>query len=63
MLMLFLAVHIKFCISAYDLPGVPTAQICRLQRSDVELADLIAYLENDRLSPESIPRSFRRVAP
>ena len=34
-------------ISTYDLPGVPTAQIRRPQRIDVELADLITYLEND----------------
>ena len=36
-------------ISAHDLPGVPTAQIRRLQRSNVEFADLITYLENDHL--------------
>ncbi|XP_044178256.1 uncharacterized protein LOC122960249 [Acropora millepora] len=33
-------------LSAYDIPGVPTARIRDAQRRDPDLADLISYLEN-----------------
>ena len=33
-------------LSAYDIPGVPTARIRDAQRRDPDLADLITYLEN-----------------
>ena len=46
-------------LSAYDSAGVPVDRIRHLQRNDVELTDLISYIETNQLpSNQNKPRSF-----